>query len=64
MALKKIKIDIESLPVITDPRVAKENGSLIIPPRTFKLGDSSKAFESCAHIFEGIAETNGQEHFT
>ncbi len=61
-AVKKIKIDIEPLPVITDPRVAKENGSLLVPPRTFKLGDTSTAFTNCDYIFEGIAETNGQEH--
>lgn len=61
-ALKKIKIEIEPLPIVTDPRVAKEMGSLIIPPRTFKLGDSIAAFKNCKHNFEGVAETNGQEH--
>lgn len=61
-ALKKIKIEIEPLPIVTDPRVAKEMGSLIIPPRTFKLGDSTAAFKNCKHNFEGVAETNGQEH--
>ena len=61
-ALKKIKIDIELLPVITDPRIAKDMGSLIVPPRTFKTGDTDAAFKDCKHIFEGIAETNGQEH--
>jgi xanthine dehydrogenase large subunit len=61
-AVKKIKIDVEPLPIITNPRIAKENGSLLVPPRTFKLGDTSTAFTNCDHIFEGIAETNGQEH--
>ena len=61
-AVKKIKIEIEKLTIVTDPRVAQANGSLIVPPRTFKLGDSKNAFKNCAHIFEGIAETNGQEH--
>jgi xanthine dehydrogenase large subunit len=60
-ALHLIKIDIISLPVITDPRVAKANGSLIVPPRTFKIGDSAGAFGKCIHVFEGSAETNGQE---
>jgi len=62
MALKKIKIDIEPLPIITDPRVAREKGELIVPPRTFKIGDVDTAWSQCAHIVEGIAETNGQEH--
>src|SRR5258705_9575486 len=37
-AIKKIKIDIEPLHIITDPREAKEKGELIIPPRSFKIG--------------------------
>jgi len=61
-ALKKIKIDIEPLPVITDPRVAKAEGKLIVPPRTFALGNTAETWHRCEHVFEGIAETNGQEH--
>ncbi|MEO5648284.1 MAG: molybdopterin cofactor-binding domain-containing protein, partial [Chitinophagaceae bacterium] len=61
-AIKKIKIDITPLHIITDPREAMKKGELIIPPRTFRLGDTEHAWKNCAHIFEGIAETNGQEH--
>ncbi len=61
-ACKKIKVEIDPLPVITDPRVARANNSLIVPPRTFKIGDSQNAFQECKYIFEGLAETNGQEH--
>ena len=61
-AVKKIKIDIEPLPVITDPREAAAKGELIIPPRTFKMGDCDAAWKDCDHIFEGKADTNGQEH--
>ena len=61
-AVKKIKIKIEPLKIITDPRIAKENNSLLVPPRTFKMGDTAEAFTNCTHVFEGIAETNGQEH--
>ena len=61
-ALHKIIFETTPLPVITDPRIAKEKGLLIVPPRTFKTGDSNAAFANCTHIFEGIAETNGQEH--
>ncbi len=61
-AVKKIKVEIEPLPVITDPREAKEKGELIIPPRTFRLGDSEASFKECKYVFEGIAETGGQEH--
>jgi xanthine dehydrogenase large subunit len=61
-AIKKIKAEIEPLPVITDPREAYEKGELIIPPRTFQLGDINSAWKDCDHIFEGRADTNGQEH--
>jgi xanthine dehydrogenase large subunit len=61
-ALKKIKIEIDPLPIITDPREAREKGELIVPPRTFKIGDTTAAWNDCEFIFEGIAETNGQEH--
>ena len=61
-AIKKIQIEIEPLHIITDPREAKENGELIIPPRTFKLGNTETAWQQCEYIFEGTAETNGQEH--
>ena len=61
-AVKKIKAEIEALPVITDPREAKEKRELIIPPRTFQLGDTTSAWGECEYIFEGQTETNGQEH--
>ena len=61
-AVKKIKADITPLPVITDPREAQALGELIVPPRTFKLGDTAQAWQSCTHVFEGTTYTNGQEH--
>ncbi len=61
-AVKNITIEIEPLPIITDPREAKEKNELIVPSRTFSLGNIDKAWKKCAHIFEGISETNGQEH--
>jgi len=61
-AAKKITADIDPLEPVTDPRVAAANGELIVPPKKFILGDSSKAFLDCEHIFEGRADINGQEH--
>lgn len=61
-AVKKIKIDIDPLPVITDPREARTKGELIVPPRTFQIGNVDKAWNDCEFIFEGMADTNGQEH--
>lgn len=61
-AVKKIKADIEPLPVITDPREAQAKGELIVPPRTFKIGNTDDAWKDCEYIFEGVAANNGQEH--
>lgn len=61
-AAKKIKAEIEPLEVITDPRVACAKNELIIPPKRFQLGDVAAAFANCAHVFEGCADINGQEH--
>jgi xanthine dehydrogenase large subunit len=61
-ARKLITIELEELPVITDPREARAKGELIVPPRTFKLGDTKSAWSECTHVIEGRADTNGQEH--
>ncbi|MDO6431896.1 molybdopterin-dependent oxidoreductase [Flavitalea sp. BT771] len=61
-AVEKIKVEIEPWPVVTDPRVAQANGELIVPPRTFRLGDVDQAWSLCEHVIEGRADTNGQEH--
>jgi len=61
-ALHKIIIEIDPLPIITDAREARAKGELIVPPRTFTLGNIDDAWQQCTHIFKGTAETNGQEH--
>ena len=61
-AVKKIKVDIQPLPVVTDPRHAQSLDQLIIPPRTFMLGNVAGAWSNCSHIAEGVANSNGQEH--
>jgi xanthine dehydrogenase large subunit len=61
-AVKKITVNIDPLPIITDPREAQVQGELIIPPKRFRLGDTEAAWAQCAYVFEGRADTNGQEH--
>ncbi|WP_299461387.1 molybdopterin cofactor-binding domain-containing protein [uncultured Microscilla sp.] len=61
-AAQLIEAEITPLPVITDPREAKEKGELIAPPRTFVLGDTAAAWQACTHVYSGQASTNGQEH--
>ncbi len=61
-ALKLIDIKFEEFEVIIDPRVAKEKGLLLIPPRTFRIGDINNAWSKCDYIFEGKVDSGGQEH--
>ena len=60
-AIKKITIDIEPLPVITDPRAAFEKGQLLSASRTFNMGNTKEAFIGCKYIFEDRTESGGQE---
>jgi len=61
-AKELIKVEIEELEPIVDPKEAKEKGSLIFPPRTFRLGEVNLAWEECDYVFEGEADSEGQEH--
>ncbi|HVF96614.1 MAG TPA: molybdopterin cofactor-binding domain-containing protein, partial [Flavisolibacter sp.] len=61
-AIKSISIKIDPLPVITDPKEAFRQGQLLCKSRSFQKGDAVSAFSSCKYIFEGSAETGGQEH--
>ncbi len=61
-AAKLIHVEFEELPLITDAREAQRQNKLIIPPRTFTLGNTAEAWSQCDHIFEGRTDVNGQEH--
>lgn len=60
-AFKEIKIEIEPLPVITDPREAFKQGKLLSPSRKFVKENVKEAFSGCKYIFEGKAASGGQE---
>ena len=60
--MKLIKIEISELEAITDPRLAKEKGQLLIPSRTFRMGETSTAWDECDYIFEGRVDSGSQEH--
>jgi xanthine dehydrogenase large subunit len=62
-AFKKIELEIQPLPVITDPRKAFAKGKVIHPPRTFALGDVDLAWDQCDFILAGRVDSGGQEHF-
>jgi len=61
-AAKLIHVEFDELPVITDAREAQRQNKLIIPPRTFALGNTADTWSQCEHIFEGRTDVNGQEH--
>jgi xanthine dehydrogenase large subunit len=61
-AVRKIKVDIKKLRMTIDPREAYKAGELIVPPRTFKLGNTEKNWKNCDVIVEGSTESGGQEH--
>ncbi len=60
-AIKEIKIEIDPLPIITDPREAFKQGKLLSSSRKFSKGEVADAFSKCKYIFEGNAESGGQE---
>ncbi len=61
-AAKLIELELEDLPVITDPREAYKKGELIVPPIIFSSGDISSAWDKCDVIVEDKLELGGQEH--
>lgn len=60
-AIKEIKIEIDPLPIIIDPREAFKQGKLLSPSRKFVKGEVAEAFGKCKYIFEGSTESGGQE---
>jgi xanthine dehydrogenase large subunit len=61
-ARKRVKVQIDPLPVISDPRLACAEHMLIMPPRTMQRGEVKKALGQCATVVQGKAESGGQEH--
>ncbi len=61
-ARKKIKVSYEELEAVTDPRKAADKGLLLMPPRTFAMGDPEKRWKDCRYVFDGKVEIGGQEH--
>ena len=57
-----LEVEIDDLPVVTDPRAAFARGDLIHPPRTMAIGDVAGAWRQCAVVVEGRCEIGGQEH--
>lgn len=61
-ARKFVEIEYLEREVITDPRVAQQNGQLLFPPRTFANGNIESGFALCEYVFKGRADSGAQEH--
>ncbi|MFC2144561.1 xanthine dehydrogenase molybdopterin binding subunit [Acidobacteriota bacterium] len=61
-AAAAIVVEFEELPAVFDPRRAAAAGSLIVPSRTFSLGDVDETWSACDVVVEGSSESGGQEH--
>ncbi len=61
-AARLIKITVNELEPVTDPRMAAEKGHLLIPSRTFRMGDVAATWNECDYIVEGRADCGAQEH--
>jgi xanthine dehydrogenase large subunit len=61
-AAAAIEVEFDELPGVFDPRQAAAAGTLIVPSRTFSLGNVDESWSSCEVVVEGSAESGGQEH--
>ncbi len=61
-ASKRIKIEIEELDAIFDPKEAYKRNMFIIPPRVFSLGNVDETWSLCDYIIEDTVESGAQEH--
>lgn len=62
LALHHVEITYKAKKAVVDPIEAYNKGMLHIPSRTFQLGNTTNAWKKCAHVIEGKADTDGQEH--
>jgi xanthine dehydrogenase large subunit len=61
-AVARIEVDIEELPVITDPKAAYAAGAVIGKARTVSIGDVDTAWQECDLVLSGECDIGGQEH--
>ena len=61
-AASLIEVEYEDYTPVVDPREAQQKWLLLIPPRTFKMGNTDESWKKCKYVFEGSVEMGGQEH--
>ena len=60
--VRKIIMEVDELPAVTDPKEAFLKGKIIGTPRTFVFGDVDTAWQKCDLVAEGTCDIGGQEH--
>ncbi|MCD2442921.1 xanthine dehydrogenase molybdopterin binding subunit [Agromyces sp. SYSU K20354] len=58
-----VRVEYETLPSIVTVPEAIEAGSFQGIPRTIRRGDPESVLATAPHVFEGVVEIGGQEHF-
>lgn len=58
-----VRVEYEALPSLVTIQDAIEADSFQGTPRTIRRGDPEEALATAPHVFEGVSEVGGQEHF-
>ncbi len=61
-AASRVRLELQDLPIITDPKEAFRQGEIIGERRTFELGDVNGVWSECDLIVEGTCDIGGQDH--
>jgi xanthine dehydrogenase large subunit len=62
-AARKVKLDIDPLPAILDPREAVRKKSFVLNPVVVRRGEPEQGIASAPHRLQGSLDVGGQEHF-
>jgi xanthine dehydrogenase large subunit len=62
-AARQVKLDVEPLPAVLDPRQAHAAQSYVLPPVVVRRGEPEAALAAAKHRLSGQLEVGGQEHF-
>ncbi len=60
--VRAVGLELEPLPVVTDPRLAFAAGLVFDAPRTVAIGDVEAAWADCDVVVESSCDVGGQEH--
>ncbi|MBW1640499.1 xanthine dehydrogenase molybdopterin binding subunit [Microbacterium resistens] len=63
LGAERVQVEYEDLPSFITVQEAIDAGSFQGIPRTVVRGDAAAAMAASAHVFEGVSEFGGQEHF-